>query len=471
MQPFCFSCDVEYTLTMKMKLSLISAAILSTSLLLSPMASYAKLPIAVNGQQLPTLAPMLEQITPGVVSIQVSGSKEVRRRADPLEYFFGNPQPRSQKRQFSGLGSGVIIDADEGYVVTNNHVIQDAEKMVVTLEDGREFEATKIGTDKESDISLLQIDADDLTEVKLANSDKLRVGDFAVAIGNPFGLSHTVTSGIVSALGRSGLNIEGYEDFIQTDAAINQGNSGGALVNLNGELIGINTAIFSQSGGNIGIGFAIPINLALQITEQLLETGEVKRGFLGVSLQDISPALAEAFGLEQQSGAIINEVLDSSPASKAGLKIGDIVISIDGKKILNSNDVANRIGLLPVGEIIKFKVLRNGKQLEFIVTVDERTQISTEPKSINELLEGVSVGDIQQDSSYFGKVEGVIVANVARGSIAWRGGLRAGDVITSVNKSPVKTLQAFLKAVDRKEDSLLFLIFRGNAAAFIVLRK
>ena len=227
---------------MKMKLSLISAAILSTSLLMSPVASYAKMPIAVNGQQLPTLAPMLEKISPGVVSIQVSGSKEVRRRADPLEYFFGQQQPRSQKRQFSGLGSGVIIDADEGYVVTNNHVIQDAEKMVVTLEDGREFEATKIGTDTESDIALLQIDADDLTEIKLANSDSLRVGDFAVAIGNPFGLSHTVTSGIVSALGRSGLNIEGYEDFIQTDAAINQGNSGGALVNLNGELIGINTA-------------------------------------------------------------------------------------------------------------------------------------------------------------------------------------------------------------------------------------
>jgi Do/DeqQ family serine protease len=320
-------------------------------------------------------------------------------------------------------------------------------------------------------VAVIKMPAENLVDIKPTDSDALRVGDFVVAIGNPFGLGQTVTSGIVSALGRSGLGIEGYEDFIQTDASINPGNSGGALVNLRGELVGINTAIFSQSGGNIGIGFAIPINLAMQITEQLLETGEVKRGFLGVSMQDISPALAEAFGLEQQSGAIINEVLDSSPASKAGLKIGDIVISIDGKKILNSNDVANRIGLLPVGERIKFKVLRNGKQSEFIVTVEGRTQISTEPKSINELLEGVSVGDIQQDSSYFGKVEGVIVANVTRGSIAWRGGLRAGDVITSVNKVPVKTLQAFLKAVDRKEDSLLFLILRGNAAAFIVLRK
>ena len=434
----------------------------------------AALPQVFDGKGMPSLAPMLDGATPAVVNIATEG--RVKQKLNPLfadprfrRYF--NVPDKPVERKTSSLGSGVIVDAKRGLVLTNNHVIANAVQITVTLRDGRQLEAEVVGTDPETDVAVIKMPAENLVDIKPADSDALRVGDFVVAIGNPFGLGQTVTSGIVSALGRSGLGIEGYEDFIQTDASINPGNSGGALVNLRGELVGINTAIFSQSGGNIGIGFAIPINLALQITEQLLETGEVKRGFLGVSLQDISPALAEAFGLEQQSGAIINEVLDSSPASKAGLKIGDIVISIDGKKILNSNDVANRIGLLPVGEIIKFKVLRNGKQLEFIVTVDERTQISTEPKSINELLEGVSVGDIQQDSSYFGKVEGVIVANVARGSIAWRGGLRAGDVITSVNKSPVKTLQAFLKAVDRKEDSLLFLIFRGNAAAFIVLRK
>jgi Do/DeqQ family serine protease len=434
----------------------------------------AALPQALSGKEMPSLAPMLDGVTPAVVNIATEG--RIKQKLNPLfadprfrRYFNVPDQPAERKT--SSLGSGVIVDAKRGLVLTNNHVIANAVQITVTLRDGRQLEAEVVGTDPETDVAVIKMPAENLVDIKPTDSDALRVGDFVVAIGNPFGLGQTVTSGIVSALGRSGLGIEGYEDFIQTDASINPGNSGGALVNLRGELVGINTAIFSQSGGNIGIGFAIPINLAMQITEQLLETGEVKRGFLGVSMQDISPALAEAFGLEQQSGAIINEVLDSSPASKAGLKIGDIVISIDGKKILNSNDVANRIGLLPVGERIKFKVLRNGKQSEFIVTVEGRTQISTEPKSINELLEGVSVGDIQQDSSYFGKVEGVIVANVTRGSIAWRGGLRAGDVITSVNKVPVKTLQAFLKAVDRKEDSLLFLILRGNAAAFIVLRK
>ena len=267
---------------MKFKLSLLSAALLSSSLLLLPQQSVAKLPVAVDGQQLPTLAPMLEKVAPGVVSIQVRGAKEVRRRVDPFDFFFGQPQPRSQKRPFSGLGSGVIIDADEGYVVTNNHVIDDADEMIVTLKDGREFKAKLLGSDPESDIALLQIDGDDLTEVKLANSDKLRVGDFSVAIGNPFGLSHTVTSGIISALGRSGLNIEGYEDFIQTDAAINQGNSGGALVNLKGELIGINTAILGSSGGNVGIGFAIPSNMMKNLVDQIVEYGEVRRGSLGI---------------------------------------------------------------------------------------------------------------------------------------------------------------------------------------------
>jgi serine protease Do len=434
----------------------------------------AAIPQGVDGKALPSLAPMLEGVTPAVVNIATEG--RIKQQLNPLfsdprfRRFFNVPEQPAE-RKTSSLGSGVIVDAKRGLVLTNNHVIANAVQITVTLRDGRQLEAEVVGTDPETDVAVLKMPAEDLVELKPADSDKLRVGDFVVAIGNPFGLGQTVTSGIVSALGRSGLGIEGYEDFIQTDASINPGNSGGALVNLRGELIGINTAIFSQSGGNIGIGFAIPINLAMQITEQLLDTGEVKRGFLGVSMQDISPALAEAFGLEQQSGAIINEVLEDSPASKAGLKIGDIVISIDGKNIRNANDVANRIGILPVGETINFNVLRDGKKSEFVVTVDEKTQASTDPRSVNELLQGVSVGDIDQGSPYFGKVEGAIVANVERGSVAWRSGLRAGDVITSVNKVPVKNLNAFLKAVDKKEDSLLLLILRGNAAAFLVLRK
>lgn len=434
----------------------------------------AALPKSVDGEKVPTLAPMLESVTPAVVNIATEG--RVKQQMHPLfsdprfRRFFNVPEQQAE-RKTNSLGSGVIVDAKKGLVLTNNHVIANAVQITVTLRDGRQLEAEVVGTDPETDVAVLKMPAESLTAIKPADSDKLRVGDFVVAIGNPFGLGQTVTSGIVSALGRSGLGIEGYEDFIQTDASINPGNSGGALVNLKGELIGINTAIFSQSGGNIGIGFAIPINMAMQITEQLLETGEVKRGFLGVSMQDINPALAEAFGLKQQSGAIINEVLDDSPASKAGLKTGDIVISIDGKKIRNSNDVANRIGLLPVGETIKFKVLRDGKESEFTVTVTERTQASAKPKAQNELLQGVSVSDIDQDSPYFGKVEGTFVVEVERGSIAWRSGLRAGDVITSVNKKPVKNLSEFLKAVNKKDDSLLFLILRGNSAAFLVLRK
>ena len=316
---------------MKTKLTILSAIMLSSSLLIAPSFSYAKLPVAVDGQQLPTLAPMLEKVTPGVVSIQVSGAKEVRRQVDPFEFFFGNPQrqQRSQKQPFSGLGSGVIIDASQGYVVTNNHVIQDAEKITITLEDGREYEAKLIGTDKESDIALLQVKAEDLVEVKLANSDLLRVGDFSVAIGNPFGLSHTVTSGIVSALGRSGLNIEGFEDFIQTDAAINQGNSGGALVNLNGELIGINTAILGASGGNVGIGFAIPSNMMKNLVDQIIEHGEVRRGSLGIEGRTLDAGIAKAQDIDLKQGAYVLRVVEDSAASEAGIKAGDVIVSID----------------------------------------------------------------------------------------------------------------------------------------------
>ena len=313
--------------------------------------------------------------------------------------------------------------------------------------------------------------AENLTALTTSDSDDLRVGDFVVAIGNPFGLGQTVTSGIISALSRSGLGIEEYEDFIQTDASINPGNSGGALVNLKGQLVGINTAIFSQSGASHGIGFAIPINLALRIMEQILDTGEVKRGFLGVSIQDISPELAEAFGLTKKSGALINKVLKDSPADKAGLLPGDIVISIDGKKIRNANDVRNRIGLLPVGERIKFKLLRESKEFELTILVDEGTSEKTKPKVTSELLIGVTVSDIQKGSPYFGKVKGVTVLEIKRGSLAWVSGLRANDVITSVNKNPVKNLEEFLAAVDKKNDSLLLRIVRGNMATFIVIKK
>lgn len=447
---------------------------LITFSLLAPVVN-AALPVQVGDKELPSLAPMLENVTPAVVNIATEG--RVKQQMNPLfadpffRRFFPNIPNQPTERKTSSLGSGVIVDAKRGLVLTNNHVIANAVQITVTLRDGRHLDAEVVGTDPETDVAVIKIPPEGLTALKMADSENLRVGDFVVAIGNPFGLGQTVTSGIISALSRSGLGIEGYEDFIQTDASINPGNSGGALVNLKGELVGINTAIFSQSGGNIGIGFAIPINLALQIMEQLIETGEVKRGFLGVSMQDINPALAEAFGLKQKGGAIVSKVLEGSPADKAGLKAGDIIMSTDGKQIRNAADLRNRIGLLPVGEKIKFKILRDGNESELIVTVDENTQANTGPRAINELLQGVTIGDIEKGSPYFGKVEGVAVLNVQRGSVAWRSGLRAGDIVTSVNKASIKNLQEFLSIVDKKEDSLLFNIIRGNAAAFLVLKK
>ena len=434
----------------------------------------AALPQELDGKELPSLAPMLENVTPAVVNIATEG--RVRQRQSPLfsdpffRRFFQIPD-QPIERKTSSLGSGVIVDAKRGLVLTNNHVIANAIQITVTLRDGRQVEAEIVGADPETDIAVLKMTAENLTALTTSDSDDLRVGDFVVAIGNPFGLGQTVTSGIISALSRSGLGIEEYEDFIQTDASINPGNSGGALVNLKGQLVGINTAIFSQSGASHGIGFAIPINLALRIMEQILDTGEVKRGFLGVSIQDITPELAEAFGLTKKSGALINKVLKDSPADKAGLLPGDIVILIDGKKIRNANDVRNRIGLLPVGERIKFKLLREGKEFELTILVDEGTSKKTKPKVTSELLIGVTVSDIQKGSPYFGKVKGVTVLEIKRGSLAWVSGLRANDVITSVNKNPVKNLEEFLAAVDKKNDSLLLRIVRGNMATFIVIKK
>jgi len=440
---------------------------------LSPVVN-AALPLGLDGKELPSLAPMLDGVTPAVVNIATEGRIKLRQSplfADPFFRRFFDVPNQPLERKTSSLGSGVIVDAKRGLVLTNNHVIANAVQITVTLRDGRHLEAEIVGTDPETDVAVIKIPANDLIAIKTADSDDLRVGDFAVAIGNPFGLGQTVTSGIISALSRSGLGIEGYEDFIQTDASINPGNSGGALVNLRGELIGINTAIISQSGGNIGINFAIPINLAMQIMEQIVETGEVKRGFLGVSMQDISPELAEAFGLDRQRGAIINKVLEGSPADKAGILAGDIVISIDGKQIRNASDLRNRIGILPVGEKIQFKLLRDGKESEIVVTVDENTHANTGPLAVNELLQGVTVSEIEKGNPYYGKIEGTAVLNVQRGSIAWRSGLRAADIITSVNKIPVKNLQDFLSTVDKKNKSLLLRIIRGNTATFLVLKK
>lgn len=433
----------------------------------------AVLPLYADGKELPSLAPMLEQVTPAVVNIATEGKVQVRLNplfSDPFFRRFFNVPDQPIERKTQSLGSGVIVDAKRGLVLTNNHVIANALQITVTLSDGRQLEAELIGTDPQTDVAVIKIPAENIVDIKIADSDELRVGDFVVAIGEPFGLGQTVTSGIVSALSRSGLGIEEYENFIQTDASINPGNSGGALVNLRGELVGINTAIFSHSGGNIGIGFAIPINLAMQITEQLLEYGKVQRGFLGVSAQDLTPVLAEAFGLEQNKGAVITSVDEDSPAGKAGLQPGDILLKINDRKVRNAGDVRNSFGLLTIGESVVFDILRAGKNKKISTIVAAAKEEISSPVVINKRLEGVTVSNLKEDHQYFGKIEGVHVVDVERGSPAWRSGLRQGDVITSVNRQPVKDVPIFLKLVNGKDEPLLFRILRGNSAAFIVIK-
>ncbi|MGD8380288.1 MAG: Do family serine endopeptidase, partial [Gammaproteobacteria bacterium] len=326
-------------------------------------------------QGVPTLAPMIKQVTPAVVNISTKGHVEVQQNPllnDPFFRHFFNVPEQPQQREYQALGSGVIVDAKNGYILTNNHVIEHADEITVKLNDDREFDAKVIGADPETDVAVIKIDAKNLTQVPLGNSSQLQVGDFVVAIGNPFGLEHTVTSGIVSGLGRVGLNLNdqnSYQDFIQTDASINPGNSGGALVNLRGELVGINTAILSRSGGNIGIGFAIPINMAQTVMNQLIKNGKIERGVLGVSIQNLTPELADALGLKNVThGAVVGQVTPGSGADKAGIKQGDVIIEANGKKVANLFDLKNVIGLLPVGSRVDLKVIRDGETRSITAT-------------------------------------------------------------------------------------------------------
>ncbi|HEC73284.1 MAG TPA: DegQ family serine endoprotease, partial [Methylophaga aminisulfidivorans] len=424
--------------------------------------------------EMPTLAPMLERTQPAVVNI--ASQSMVKVRDNPLQNdpffrrFFDLPeQPKVRERQ--SLGSGVIFDAKQGLVITNYHVIRGANKINVSLNDGRVFEATIVGSDPATDVALIKIPAENLTALPLANSDSLRVGDFVVAIGNPFGLGQTVTSGIVSALGRSGLGIEGYENFIQTDASINPGNSGGALVNLRGELVGVNTAIFSPGGasaGNIGIGFAIPSNLVKQITDQLLEHGEVKRAYLGVQMQDISPDLAKAFGIGHQHGAVVSHVVKNSAAADAGLKVGDIITAVDGNRLVNADSLRNSIGLMVVGQQVKLNIIRDGKQKTLIAKVKQTRE--TKPSgTVHPKLSGATFGDIEPSSPYYGKINGVMVYSIKQGSPAWKAGLQEQDIVTSVNHKTVSSLEEF-KPLVSGSDQLLLNIVRGRQAMFLLLK-
>ena len=440
-------------------------------LLLGAQPVYALLPEAVDGEPLPSLAPMLERTTPAVVNIATTGRVQIRENPlldDPFFRRFFDLPDRPRERQTQSLGSGVIVDAGSGLILTNHHVINRAEQISVTLADGREFDATVVGSDPDTDVAVIRIDGEDLTALPLADSDALRVGDFVVAIGNPFGLSQTVTSGIVSALGRSGLRMGGYEDFIQTDASINPGNSGGALVNLRGELVGINTAILSPAGGNIGIGFAIPSNMAMAITEQLVEYGEVSRGQLGISVQDLTPALAEAFGLDTRTGVVITQVVPESPAEQAGLRTGDVVLRVDGRPVRHATELRNMIGLLRVGQSVELELRRNGERHTVRATVDTRESAQVDGASLSPRLAGAKFSYTELQTRD-GRQQRLQVDTVDAGSAAARAGLRRGDVVLSVNRQNVHDAEAFRRAAQGQRELLLH-IQRGSGAMFLLLR-
>ena len=434
-------------------------------------SSWAVLPaFDSDGKQLPSLAPLIKEIGPSVVNISTFTTRTVQQNPlmnDPFfRRFFNVPpgQQLPQTRRSQSAGSGVIIDAIKGTVVTNYHVIKGADEINVGLEDGRSFKATLIGSDPEVDIAVLQLqEFDNLTQLSVADSDLLEVGDFVIAIGNPFGLGQTVTSGVVSALGRTGLGIEGYENFIQTDASINPGNSGGALVNLRGQLVGINTAIIAPAGGNIGIGFAIPVNMSKSSIDQILEHGEVKRGQLGIVIQDLTRELAEAFDIDkQQRGVVIAEVQPDSAADKAGLKAGDIVISVDGKAVESSSELRNVIGRRRIGDTLKLTILRDGRSKVVKAKVGEALNTLASNGSIHPFLEGASLRQTED-----GKVE---VSDIESGSVAERSGLRSGDVILSVNRRQITSLDDLRAAVSKLDKRLVLRVKRGNAALYLVLQ-
>lgn len=429
----------------------------------------AALPVAVDGQALPSLAPMLEGVTPAVVNI--SSQARVRTRAGGggnfWEFFMGLQQaPRERITQ--SLGSGVIVDAANGFVLTNHHVIAGGQEIAVTLTDGRTLEAEVVGTDEDTDLAVIHIPAEGLSELRLADSDALRVGDFVVAVGNPFGLGQTVTSGIISALGRSGLGIETYENFIQTDASINQGNSGGALVDLNGHLVGINTAIFSPSGGNVGIGFAIPANMARLVMNQLIESGEVRRGTVGFDHQDLDAELAAAFGIEQAVGVVVTRVYEGTPASEVGLKVGDVITQVNSRAVQNSHQLRNAIGLLQVGDEVSVDLIRDGRRERLETVVAEPSVVQLVGLDLHPRLGGAVFGDAA--TAYRdNRLRGVIVLQIESGSVAWRYGLRAGDIILSVNRRNTEDLQQFAGTVESAGTDLLLRFVRGRQAYFLVL--
>jgi serine protease DegQ len=430
----------------------------------------------------PTLAPLLERVTPAVVNIAVVSTAPEHDRnpllEDPLfrRFFEGPNALPSVPRQ--SIGSGVIIDGDEGLVVTNHHVVQGADSIIVTLSDRREFNAMLVGSDAGTDVALLRVIADDATlaDIPIGDSNAVAVGDYVVAIGNPFGLGQTATAGIVSAKGRStDIQNESYEDFIQTDASINPGNSGGALVDIDGRLLGVNTAILSGTGGNIGIGFAIPSNMVRDVVEQLLEHGNVQRGRIGIGIQDVTPGLAEALELTTDRGALVTQVEPGSPADQAGIKPGDVVVAIDDQPIDSGSDLRNTVGLVRAGSAISLTAIRDGERRTVRTTIAPDTEAAgsamrpADPSSVS-LLVGATISELPRDHPAAGRVQGVWVAGVAPGSAAARFGLRADDVITGVNRDPVASVAELTAALNEAKPPVALQVQREGRALFLLVR-
>ena len=443
--------------------------VLALLMLLLPPCARASLPLNLKG--VPTLAPMLAQVTPAVVNISVvtrSPMEDNPLFRDPLFRRFFNIPDQSTREQ--SAGSGVIVDRARGYVLTNNHVINNAQEVVVTLKDRRTLKAQLVGTDPGTDIAVLKIEAHNLAELKFGDSDAMNVGDFVVAIGNPFGIGQTVTSGIVSALGRTGLGIEGYEDFIQTDASINPGNSGGALVNLAGELIGINTAIIGPSGSSAGIGFAVPSNMVRTVMQQIIRFGEVRRGRVGVVTQDMTHELAQSLAAGSADGAVVVKIEPGSPAEKAGLKPRDIVTSVNGRPVRGSADMRNRMGLIPVGEDVELRVQRGGRPVTLRLRIAELYTMTEIPGEAVPQLAGVRVSNIEPGTPLHGMVEGVIITRIEPNTPGAQTGLRPGDVIYGVNRSRVRSTAELFAALRQAERPLRIFLLRGDSRLTLTLR-
>jgi Do/DeqQ family serine protease len=443
--------------------------LLSGLLLASASTSVAALPDSVDNEPLPSLAPLVERVAPAVVNIRVSQTVENRSPFgdDAFRRFFGIPDSSGGAREVASAGSGVIVDAERGYILTNHHVVENADEIQISLMDGEILDAEIVGSDAATDIALLKVEAEGLIEMPIGDSEIVRVGDFVLAIGNPFGLGHTVTSGIVSALGRTGISRTGYEDFIQTDASINPGNSGGALVNMRGELVGINSAIISRSGGNVGIGFAVPTEIADSIMNQILDYGEVRRGLLGVSIQTIDSEVAKVLEISVDSGALISMIEPGSAAEEAGLRVDDIIVEVNKEKIGGASELRNTIGLMGSGEKINIKYVRDDETLTTTATLRQQQQRAATPTSGVEIHPGLAGVEFATSSTTDSR--GIEVASVVPDSPAAQRGLRSGDVITAANRREVRGLDD-LAAIAAANSRLFLLVQRGDRAILLQIR-